>query len=341
MALWLVRGGRNGEREQDALQHNLAIIGWSSVGNLSGVGNKEELRTLLESKYPEAPKAKISNYTGQIWAFVRRIELNDLIVMPLKHQAAIAVGKVSGPYEDKTGSGTEIRHTRPVQWLKTDIPRTAFEQDLLYSFGAFMTVCQITRNNAEARVRAILSGKQIVLPQKEEAVVDEGEPETLLHQDLERAAADQVQEIINRRFKGHDLARLVESVLQAEGYVTRRSPPGADGGTDILAGRGSFGFDNPKICVQVKSGNSALDVRALRELKGVMTSFSADQGLLVSWSGFNRALLDESKQSFFNVRLWTSDDLIEAILRNYERLSDEVKAELPLKRIWALVSEEE
>ena len=52
------------------------------------------------------------------------------------------------------------RHTRPVQWLQTDIPRTTFEQDLLYSFGAFMTVCKISRNDAESRrVAAVLEGK--------------------------------------------------------------------------------------------------------------------------------------------------------------------------------------
>jgi len=33
-------------------------------------------------------------------------------------------------------------------------------------------------------------------------------------------------------------------------------------------------------------------------------------------------------------------DLIEAVLRNYDRLPEELQKELPLKRIWALVSEE-
>lgn len=36
-----------------------------------------------------------------------------------------------------------------------DIPRDVFEQDILYSFGAFMTVCKIHKNNAEARIKAL------------------------------------------------------------------------------------------------------------------------------------------------------------------------------------------
>ena len=38
MALWLVRAGSSGEREQDALQHNLAIVGWSRLRNLWDLG---------------------------------------------------------------------------------------------------------------------------------------------------------------------------------------------------------------------------------------------------------------------------------------------------------------
>ena len=39
--------------------------------------------------------------------------------------------------------------------LDSLIPRTVFPQDLLYSFGAFMTICRIQRNDAEARVKAM------------------------------------------------------------------------------------------------------------------------------------------------------------------------------------------
>jgi len=72
-----------------------------------------------------------------------------------------------------------------------------------------------------------------------------------------------------------------------------------------------------------------------------MKTFSADQGLLVSWGGFNRAVLEEARRSFFTVRLWDSGDLIKAILKNYDNLPDALKAELPLKTIWGLVQEEE
>ena len=42
----------------------------------------------------------------------------------------------------------------------------------------------------------------------------------------------------------------------------------------------------------------------------------------------------------FNVRLWGADQLLDAVLENYERLSVDVRSELPLKRLWALVRED-
>lgn len=108
---------------------------------------------------------------------------------------------------------------------------------------------------------------------------------------------------------------------------------------DIFAGRGTFGLDAPRLCVQVKSQSTPADVTVYRILQGSMQTFKADQGLLVCWSGFNKVVQSEAKQGHFTVRLCDGSDLVEAIYRNYEKLPAEVQAELPLKRVWMLVTE--
>lgn len=75
----------------------------------------------------------------------------------------------------------------------------------------------------------------------------------------------------------------------------------------------------------------------LRGLQGVLQNFHAEQGLLVCWNGYNAKVIAEARQSFFTTRLWDSGDLLEMILKNHDKFSDELKAELPLKRVWALV----
>jgi restriction system protein len=96
-----------------------------------------------------------------------------------------------------------------------------------------------------------------------------------------------------------------------------------------------------RLCVQVKSSTSPVDVKVLRELRGVMQKINAEYGLLVSWGGFNKNCLKEAKDDFFMIRLWDSGDVLNDIFKYYDKFDDELKAELPLKRIWSLVLEED
>ena len=164
---------------------------------------------------------------------------------------------MTGPYRYQHVN-TESRHTRPVHWLQRELPRTTFEQDLLYSFGAFMTVCNISRHDAARRkVVAVLEGKPDPgpsVPLKSLTVSPSPTDESESIPDLSQVAHDfRSSPRSSRGSHGHALARLVDAVLRADGWVTKISPPGPDGGVDILAGSGSLGLDVPRLCVQVKS----------------------------------------------------------------------------------------
>ena len=339
--VYLVRGGRVGEAEEYALQNDLAIIGFSEVPSLDGVSDYNSMWQLVRSAYPDAKSRKISNFAGQLSCFASSIRECDLIVLPRKRTSQIAIGRVTGQYLHQEVGGA-IRHTRPVHWIKTDIPRTTFRQDLLYSFGAFMTVCNISRNDAAMRVQFVLSGGRDPGMKSTPAQDSQLPPEqeTDAGADLRQLAYDQIVREIQTRFSGHSLTRIVDAVLQADGWTTNVSSPGPDVGVDILAGRGPLGLDPPRLCVQVKSQSVAADVTVYRTLQGTMQSFKAEQGLLVCWGGFTRAVLQESKQSHFTVRLWDSTDLVREFLRTYETLPAELQTELPLQRVWSMVPEE-
>lgn len=342
--VYLVRAGQHGEDEDYVLEHNLAVIGFNEVPSLEGARDHDAVFKIVAGALPSAKPRALGNFAGQLEAFVLAMKDGDIVVLPRKLTSQIALGRARGPYKYRE-VGAAPRHTRAVEWLRPDVPRTTFQQDLLNSFGAFMTVCNISRNDAERRVAAVLDGKPdpglSVTTGKPKVQVSgpaDVEPEAV--PDLSGQAHDQIVAYIQARFAGHALADLVNAVLGAEGWVSKLSPPGPDGGVDILAGRGSLGLDPPRLCVQVKSQNSTADVTVYRTLQGTMQTFKAEQGLLVCWGGFNRAVHSEARQAHFAVRLWDSGDLVKAIYHNYERLPPEIQAELPLKRVWMLVAGE-
>lgn len=335
MTLWLVRSGRHGEGDDLAVTSGVVGIGWPEAGDLTGLPDAEAIRGRLLSGYPDKKPTTVSNWVGQVDAFMHRMVIGDWVALPLKTSPTIAVGQVTGEYRYVPDAIPEMRHQRSVSWVRDDLPRVDVPQDILYSLGAFMTVCRIMRNDAEARIRALLDGSPELSPasaQVPAAQADDLDAPT----DVAQLARDQVRVHIGERFHGHDLARLVDELLKADGFRTDLSPPGPDGGVDILAGEGELGFEGVRLAVQVKSGSQVVDASTVRELQGVMSNFGAKQGLIVSWGGFTKTAKVEGRRLYFQLRLWDADALIEKVGEVYERLPQDIRSELPLQRVWAL-----
>jgi restriction system protein len=108
----------------------------------------------------------------------------------------------------------------------------------------------------------------------------------------------------------------------------------------VLAGMGPFGMDSPRLVVQVKSQSSAVGDAVLQQLKGAMHSYQADQALLVTFAGITAPAKSQLVNQHFNIRVWTMEDILESIYRNYAALPNEMKARLPLKQIWIPLSED-
>ncbi len=345
MALWLTRAGRHGEYENQFLEEGRVYLTWHGLRyDLSAVKDKQELRQLLRQLDPAASEKKVINNSGQIWPFAKEINNGDWVVLPSKHRPVIIVGEVTGPYVFHPKGPDPFLHSREVKWIATDVPRSAFDQDLLYSFGAFMTICKIKRNDAEKRIRAMAgsgwkmgTGTGRGAPTASQSEDTEGREQT----DLEELARDEIAKLIMAKFKGHGLARLVDAILRAQGYITHLSSPGADKGIDILAAPGPLGFGQPRICVQVKSEQGTVDRPTLDQLIGTMQNTHADQGLLVAWGGFKQSVDREVPTQFFRVRMWDQRALIQQLLSHYDKLDEEIRAELPLKRIWTVALDDE
>jgi len=95
------------------------------------------------------------------------------------------------------------------------------------------------------------------------------------------------------------------------------------------------------LCVEVKSESSPIDRPTVDKLIGAVTKFGAHEGLFVSWSGFKTNVLRELAASFFHVRLWTQKELLQQLFDHYEQLDEDIRAELPLKRIWTVTAADE
>lgn len=352
MTAWIIRAGRYGEREQWALENGLSGIDFHEVADLTPANTKDKVRSAVSAAFPNAPLGRQANFAGQLWALRDSIKPGDLIVMPLKTTKKIALGIVNSGYTFHSEAPEDRRHTIAVDWKTSEVSRAGIKDDLLNTINGAMTIFQASKHNAEARLRKVMetgvdpgvtgasaAAKANTIPaptpndDDTDSVVDPDPAPTL------EAIRDRVRTHLIENFKGHRLTELAAAILRVEGYVCDVSPPGPDQGVDIIAGRGPLGLDSPTLIVEVKSEESPIGSTVVRGLQGAISQHRADQGLLVAWGGLNKHARAEIRTDRLVLRVWEADDIIEHLFDVYDRLPDDIRLAIPLKRTWVLDEE--
>jgi len=222
------------------------------------------------------------------------------------------------------------RPSRQVEWLRTDIPKTALHPDLHHSMSAGAQICEISRNNALERIESLVRdgtdpGPALTGTIGQGAALDEAHVIPPLEERMRRQ--------VGSLFAGHDLAALVGCLLEVEGYRVRVSPPGPDGGCDLTAARGGLGIEGPTIARQVKSGDITAGDPVLQGLRGVIQARGADKGLLVSWGGVTRSVARELDQLQLQIAYWDAAEICRRLIRDFDRMPAWVRDRLRVRMV--------
>ena len=335
MAVWTIRGGRVGEYEDAFLEKGVVAVGFALSRSVVDFTDREALRAHLDNR----------SSADQIWRLYSEVGDGDMVVLPRKLTRQVAVGRISGEYSyqpELVGAG--VPHVRAVEWQVTNIPRSHFDRDLLNSFGSLLTVSRPGAPNAESRIASIANAFLGNDPVGEPSTEPSPDPVTSQQDetqgtdffeeiDIDQEISDRIVARLRQKFAGTRLEYLVASILKASGYVVLQTREGADGGVDVLAGKGDMGFGEPRLCVQVKGRTSPVDLSEYDRLQGNIASFRAEHGLLVSLGGFTKPVHDRNEQSFFVIRLWGPDELAQRLLENYDSLPQDIRADIPLETV--------
>lgn len=223
-----------------ALARDEILIGWPHAKGLTA--NATEWapfrQTVSDAYYPNEPnQRKAGGAAGQLWRFIRQMQVGDLVVVP--HPGVFYVAQVTS--EAQKGSSEHDFYRREVKWLnnKQPIPRK-FARAALQSRMKVYNSCA----DASDLVDAIAECLQLAGEDKQ--------PE--FHSDLHsRLVGQTIDEIRGGRMDSYGFEALIRSLMLSMGArqcsIVARSK---DFGADLVATFLLAGVFELRIAIQAK-----------------------------------------------------------------------------------------
>ena len=323
----MVRAGRDSAFIEEFLSKQMIAIGWWKLGDLSKIHRREEFSALVEKAWPENNKFQNASSVGQVYRFREEVVPGTTVVTYDSNRRMYHLGFVTGDYVYHPEYDQELVHTKAVKWDK-EVARDILSAGSKNSLGSISTVFCLSTEAAAELLSSLQNGKTV---QAADSVEEEIESEAEVRRDTEQRALEFLQDKLSK-LGWAEMQELVAGLLRAMGYKTRVSPAGPDRGRDIMASPDGFGFQSPRIVVEVKHRKDTMGAPEIRSFVGGLRQH--DNGLYVSTGGFTREARYEADRTNQNLTLMDAEGLGKAIVEHYDRMDSEARALLPLKKIY-------
>jgi len=325
--MWMVRAGQGAFAVQDFRSRGVVAIGWSDGStDWTKFPDRDAIQQKIAEENPE--NSDTQNLVGarQIERFLRAFAVGDRVITYDPGIRHYLVGTIRGDARHDSSLIEGFSTCRRVMWEKSEVPRDELSLTTRNSLGAISTLFRIP-DSAAAEIEAKLAGGQA----PEVSANDEVKEESELLKDVQGRSHEFIKDRISK-LDWEQMQRLVAGLLRAMGYKPRVSPLGPDRGKDIVASPDGFGFESPRIVVEVKHRRGAMGATDIRSFVG--GRHKDDKGLYVSTGGFTKEAHYEAERSSIPLTLMDMDDLAQAVAEYYDRMDMETRAMLPLIRIY-------
>jgi restriction system protein len=328
MVMWKINAGRGSKLAQDFIDQNIVAIGWREVTNPTDAKSKEDVILRVVQAYPHQTRRQSEVAGNQIWRFLKEIKEGDDVITYDPVDRVYHLGKITGKPKYKPDGIDGLPNIRSVDWQGT-VLRDNLSKTAKNKLGAILTLFQVT----DVAARELLSLREggaaqvgVLASDHDELAAAEDPFDTIEEQALERIK----DRLLSLGWE--DMQEVVAALLRALGYRTIVSPAGPDRGKDIIASRDGFGFEQPRIVVEVKHRKGQMGAPEIRAFLG--GRHAEDRGLYVSTGGFSREAYFEAERAATVTHLMTLDGLARALIENYETVDERGRTLLPLTKLY-------
>jgi len=338
---WMVRAGQGSRYFENFRDEKIVAIGWRAVGDLKQFETRKKLAERVKSVYPDYTEQMAMVAAGQLYRFANEIKIGDRIVTYDGRARSYLGGIVMGECVHQPNQEIEgLTNRRDVRW-EIERSRDDLGPSAQYSLGAILTLFHVPPL-VSAELWQDAKTKQppsSTIPTSKETpladVIARELPPTLAGATYSQIAEQAAERIKDRiaALNWDQMQELVAGLLRAMGYITQVSPPGSDRSRDVVASPDGFGFQEPRIVVEVKHRpRERMGAPELRTFIGGRKPH--ENGLYVSTGGFTKEAYYEAERATIPLTLLDFEQLVSAVLESYTKFDERTKQLLPLAPIY-------
>jgi restriction system protein len=326
-SMWMVRASEGGTLADEFVERKVVAIGWSELGDLTQYKDKTALIAAYKRVWPGAPEGRAMNSASQLLRFRDELAIDDRVLTYDSSSRIYHLGTIIGGYRYAENVISRYFNIRDVRW-DNDVERDQLSVATRNILGATLTLFRVPESAADEieRVQEGVVSSTSSPPLQEEVAEEENLLESYRTQSIEI-----IKDRVNR-LGWEEMQELVAGLLRAMGYQTRVSTAGPDRGVDIMASPDGFGFESPRIIVEVKHRDSSIGADQIRSFLG--GRHKDDKGLYVSTGGFSREARYEADRAGIPLMLLDIDSLVSSLLQHYDKMDMDTQKLLPLKKIY-------
>lgn len=331
--MWKVNAGRRSTLAEEFLNRSAVAIGWREAGDYSGATSFEEILARISAAYPENSDQQRRVSAGQIWRFLNEVRVGDPVMTYDPRDRLYHIGVVTGGARYAPDEIELLPVQRSVEW-QSSVSRDKLSDAARGRLGAILTLFKVAPS-AIQELRRLEREVDDNRPVVHDIVTDSDAVDPEEAADPFEGLADQAVERVKDRLLAlswDDMQEIVASLLRALGYRTSVSPAGPDRGKDIIASRDGFGFERPRIVVEVKHRRGQMGSQEIRSFLG--GRHPDDRGLYVSTGGFTRDARYEAERASTVTHLMELDELARVLIEQYDGLDQVGRRLLPLTKIY-------
>lgn len=327
-AAWKIMAGEGGRYIDNFLETSRVAVALDEATDFCSCRSKEEIASLVRERLPLLTNRQVSVAASQHWRFLSEVQVGDVVLVYASQTRLYHQGVVASSAEFTPECVPQLPVTRQVAWHGT-VERDRLSQSAKNSLGAILTIFKVPEQVVQEIRRFSQSPEGAAHDLSASPVDDAVEPDPFAG--IEQLALDRITDRISA-LSWDEMQELVASLLRALGYRTVISPDGPDRGKDIVASRDGFGFERPRIVVEVKHRRGQMGAQEIRSFLG--GRHADDRGLYVSTGGFSREARYEAERAATVTHLMTLEELARAIVEQYDRLDQQGKRLVPLTKLY-------